>query len=439
MSFTHSLSTNRYGEADLIVSTSAANGTHVTLTSALAAAVSGQTVFLRDTVTENVTIPPGVNIAAWTGSLLNTPTIIGTVTMTGAGTSTISGVRLQTNSAALIAVTGSAASVLRLFSCYLNMTNNTGITFSSSSSSAQIRMDSCRGDLGTTGIAIFSHSSAGSLGFLNSAISNNGVSSTANTCSSGSVILLNSYLPNPITMSGTGTITVKYSEIDTSATNTTSLTTVSGTMNDLQYVRLSSGTATPLSVGGTVTVSGATLHHTNATGITGAGTLVYAGGGIWQTSTVGTISVTTLTPKFVLGALNSTAPPVGYIGEEISATVTNGAPVSLTTATPTTITSISLTPGIWDISSVGGFSGFTTGTQATSAIGTTTDSLAGTLPGNSRADLPAPSATNSDTVISIPAFRVSLSATTTYYLIARLTYTVGSGTGYGTIRAKRVA
>jgi hypothetical protein len=402
----------------------------------MSAAVSGQTIFLRDSVTENVTITPGVNITAWSGSPLNTPKITGTLTMTGAGTSTISGLILQTNSAALVAVTGSAASKLNIINCYLNMTNNTGITFSSSSSSAQIVLDFSRGDFGTTGIALFSHSSAGGLSIDNTIISNTGLTSTASTCSAGNLAVIRSFLSNPITMSSTGVATLKFSEIDTSATNSTCLTTVTGT-NLVQFVRLSSGTATPLSVGGTVQSDALMLNHSNATAISGAGTLVY--NSIFQDATVGALTTTTLTPKGHIGMQNSTAPAAGYIGEQIRAQVATGSAVTLTSATPKTVTSITLTPGIWDISSLGGFSGATTATQCRSAIGTTTNSLAGTVPGDSGADSPTGGFTNSDLILAIPAFRVSISTNTTYFLIAQCTFTVGTGTAYGRISGTRVA
>src|SRR6187549_2813926 len=100
MSFTHALSTNNYGPRKFIVATSAANGTHTTLASAMSAASAGDTIFLRDSVTENVTITPGVNIVGPVNQgTLNVPTITGTLTMTGAGTSTVSNVILTTNSA----------------------------------------------------------------------------------------------------------------------------------------------------------------------------------------------------------------------------------------------------------------------------------------------------------------------------------------------------
>src|SRR6185436_13699104 len=189
MALTHALATNNYGESHLIVATSSANGTHTTLASAMADAVSGDTIFLRDSVTENVTLTAGVNITAWTGGSLNVPSITGTLTMTTAGTCNISGIRLVTNSAALLAVTGSAASIVNLNNCYLNCSNNTGITFSSSSSSSNINIKECSGDIGTTGISLFSDSSAGNLRILYSMINNSGNSTTVSTKSAGLIAI----------------------------------------------------------------------------------------------------------------------------------------------------------------------------------------------------------------------------------------------------------
>lgn len=301
MTFTHGISTNNYGPAKFIVDASAANGSHTTIASALTSASSGDTIFIRPgTYTENIILKAGVNLSAYIcdSSLNATGHVIinGTCSMTTAGTVTISGIELQTNSAALLSVTGSAASVVELVNCYLNMSNNTGITFSSSNATSSISISECRGNLGTTGIGIFSHSSSGTLSITRSIFSNSGASTTANTCSAGGVSLTVAFLANPITCSGTGKITAKFSEIDT-AGNTTALTTVSGQVNELDFVRLSSGSATPLSVGGTVTASSLLLHHTNGTAVTGAGVFVYSD--VMQDSTVGTISAGTNTGKVV--------------------------------------------------------------------------------------------------------------------------------------------
>lgn len=279
MTFTHALSTNRYGEADLIVSTSAANGTHTTLASAISAAVSGQTIFLRDSVTENVTLTPGVNIAAWSGGSLNSPTITGTVTMTGAGTSMISGIRLATNSAAIIAVTGSAASILNLNNCYLNCSNNTGITFSTSSPSGRINITDCAGDLGTTGIAYFTHTSAGTINIINSSLGNSGVSTTASTASAGNCVISYSTFLNAVTTSSTAAINYYRTRVE-GIGNTIALTHGgSGANSGATYSSFSSGTASGVSIG-----TGATFNMTvcdvvssNTNAVTGIGTLNNSG------------------------------------------------------------------------------------------------------------------------------------------------------------------
>ncbi len=276
MALTHALSTNNYGSAHLIVATSAANGTHTTLAGAMADAVSGDTIFLRDSVTENVTITAGVNITAWTGGTLNTPTITGTLTMTGAGTSTISGLRLVTNSAAAIAVTGSAASILNVNNCYLNFTNNTGITFSSSNAAAVLNIVNCKGDLGTTGIGLFTHTSSGTISINYSIFGNSGSSLTASTCSAGVLNLGYSTFTQAITTSSTSAITWDHVTIDVAAFNLTAATLGGSGVHAVRYSRFNSGTASAVSIGSaTPALEFCTIASSNTNAVTGSGTLTY--------------------------------------------------------------------------------------------------------------------------------------------------------------------
>lgn len=276
MALTHALSTNNYGNPKFIVATSAANGTHITLASAMADAVSGDTIALRNSVTENVTITPGVNIISLCGGgTLNVPSITGTLTMTGAGTSTISGLRLVTNSAALIAVTGSAASILNVLDCYLNCSNNTGITFSTSSSSAILNIKDCKGDLGTTGIALFSHSSAGKMEITYSNFTNSGSSTTASTCSAGIINMLYTFLNSPVTTSSTSAFTWDYIAIDCAVLNTTAATLGGSGLHAARYSRFNGGSASAVSCGSaTPALEFCTIQSTNTNAITGAGTII---------------------------------------------------------------------------------------------------------------------------------------------------------------------
>ena len=278
MTFTHALATNNYGTAKFIVSASAANGTHTTIQAAITAATSGDTVFIRDgSYTENLTLKAGVNLTAFGGSS-ETPnvTIIGNATLSAAGTVSISNIRLQTNSAAFLTVSGSAASVVNLLGCYLNCTNATGISFSSSSSSAIIEILNCNGDIGTTGISLFTSTSAGPIRMRYVRITNTGNSVTASTASAGGISINSCVLSMVLSSSSTGGIDVQYSQLASSDTTTITFNGTGG--SQIENSIINSGTASTISIGSGVTAS---IHNcrftsTNTNVITGAGTLVGA-------------------------------------------------------------------------------------------------------------------------------------------------------------------
>jgi len=438
MTFTHALSTNRYGEYAAIVATSAANGTHTTLASAMAACVSGDTIMLRDSVTENLTITPGVNIIGAMGGSLNLPSITGTLTMTGAGTSNISNIRLVTNSAALIAVTGSAASILNLMNCYLNCSNNTGITFSAANTSAQINLNNCLGNLGTTGIAYFSDSSTGQMNIVSCNFLNTGSSLTASTKSAGRLYMNTSVFTNAITYSSSNSASsFFYSNVDMSSLNTTALTTSgTGTLTVVGSY-FASGTASAISIGTgtTINLSNSNANSSNTNSITGAGTILYSGITFAGTSKV--INTTTQTDSGTLQGSKNTAPSAGFLGEQIRATIASGSAANLVNNTPTNITSISLTAGIWDvtgIAQVSGAAGTTTSWQG--SVGTTSATL-GTGGDNNMNGSNATLGVT-DGCATVPAYRLTLTATTTTYLVCQATIAAGTVKPYGRISATRV-
>lgn len=432
MATTAALATNNYGPAKFIVATSAANGTHTTLTTAMAAASSGDTIFLRDSVTENVTITPGVNITAWSSGSLNTPSITGTLTMTGAGTSTLSGLELITNSAAIIAVTGSAASILNVRDCYLNCSNNTGITYSSSSSSSALNIFNCSGDLGTTGIALFSDSSAGNLRIQNAYITNTGGSTTASTVSgSGDFTLENSTIAFPITTSSTSTLNMLATAINTATQNVICLTVGSSGVSGVRMCAFASGSASAISIG-----TGATLgliicevNSTNTNAITGVGSVSYSGLSLPGSKLINT---TTQTGGLSPGGVKQ-APSAGFIGEQITATATA---VSLSNSTPANITSISLTAGIWDVSGMGSI--IPTAANSFMAVGVSATSA--TLSGSAGVNYANSSVTvlGGTQTFSVPNIRATLTATTTYYLVGQCNFSSGTCTANGRISATRV-
>jgi hypothetical protein len=268
------LSTNTFTTAKWIVDPTLSNATHTTIQAAINSAASGDDIFIRPgTYTENLTLKVGVNLTSFTGDAQTpTVTIVGTCTLTTAGTVNISNIRLQTNAAALIAVTGSAASVLNINNCYLNCTNATGITFSSSSATSIINLYDCLGNLGTTGIGLFAHTSAGLFYIFRSRFTNTGSSVTASTCS-GYIELWYSYFQFTITTSGAGAGIAQYCHSELSPWNTTAFT-IGGGLFVFQYCYLSGGTARALTITGSATLLNCEVSSSNATSaITGSGTL----------------------------------------------------------------------------------------------------------------------------------------------------------------------
>ena len=277
---------NRYGVAQFIVAPTIAEGAnYTTIAAAITAASSGQTIFIRPgTYTENLTLKAGVNLCAFGPSIpvfsnATIPNVIinGTCTFTAAGTVGISGICLQTNAAFALAVTGSAASIVKLDKCFLRCVNNTGVSFTSSSASSEIDFSYCNGDLDTTGIALFAHSAVGNLRFLHSFFRNTGVSTTNNTVSDvGSFSPDYSSWANGLTLSSSSTMNGSHLDMTMSG-NQTALTTSSTATATIIHGVMVSGTASAISIGVGTTV---TLHYclvssANANAIAGSGTLSY--------------------------------------------------------------------------------------------------------------------------------------------------------------------
>ncbi len=441
MTFTHALTTNNYGPAKFIVASSAANGTHTSIATALTSASSGDTIFIRPgTYTENITLKAGVNLAAYDADA-STPnvTILGTCSFALAGTVSLSGINLKTNSANCLSITGSAATIVNLINCNIDVNNNTAISFTTSNTAAAINLYYCTGTIDTTGIAIYSMSSTGNLAFRWCVFGNAGASLTASSNSAGAVLLSHSVFNSIFSTSSTGQIVVLYTAIDCSSINSIVLTTAgTGSANAINFSALISGSASTLSIGSgtTIQIAGARLDSSNTNVITGAGTTLVSS--ITYTGTSNKSNVTTQTGGAVGGITQGTAPSAGYVGEQIRATVGAGSPVTITTNnTPVNVTSINLTAGIWDVSGVVNFGGTSVvGTGSAISVNTTT-ATQGTA-GDNRVDFPFVSSATTALSLTVPSWRVTASTTTTCYLVAQVTFSGGSPNCYGRISATRV-
>ena len=158
------------------------------------------------------------------------------------------------------------------------------------------------------------------------------------------------------------------------------------------------------------------------------------------------VSVLSLTPASTNGIIGTTTNDnanTGSVGEYVSATLAAGSAVTLTTGTITNVTSISLTAGDWDISGTVGL--VMTGTTSLNyfSLGTTTSAGGGpNLDAGFQLGFPtgggAIAVSGVGPVYPIPTARYSLSATTTIYLNANVSFSTSTCKAYGVIRARRI-
>jgi len=193
-----------------------------------------------------------------------------------------------------------------------------------------------------------------------------------------------------------------------------------------------SGAFTTLSAGGTVSGAGFTsllspyapLASPTFTG-TAAFASVTATGTITPSQTFGIVGTTT----------NNNA-NAGSVGEYVANTASG---VSMTTATGTNLTSISLTAGDWAVN--GGFriiaAGGATPTQILANLNTTSGTL-GSSVGTYVKIFGVTLAANSEYGGPVPMIRVSVSGTTTVYCVASVTFSSGTATGECQMNARRV-
>jgi hypothetical protein len=139
---------------------------------------------------------------------------------------------------------------------------------------------------------------------------------------------------------------------------------------------------------------------------------------------------------FILGTNTNDSASAGMIGEYISGSASI---VSMTTATPVTITSVSLTAGDWDVEGTLQYNAAagTLMTDAKAGINTTTNVLPTAITAGGYVAIDAPAAAGVGHTLQTGHQRVSIAATTTVYLVGQATFTVSTMTGSGFIRARR--
>ncbi|MEM5294243.1 hypothetical protein VSR82_07855 [Burkholderia sp. JPY481] len=248
----------------------------------------------------------------------------------------------------------------------------------------------------------------------------------------------------------TGTVTIPGGTINNASVGATTPST--GSFTTLAASSTVSGTgfstylASPPAIGGTAAAAGSFTTLSASSTVSGTGFSNYLasppaiGGTTAAAGKFTTLQATsTITPSSTAGIVGTTTNDnanAGSVGEYQTNT-TSG--TSLTTATAANATSISLTAGDWDVSGVIRFNpgGSATTSNMTAGISTTSATIGalGTFTANL---IPFGSVSGGNSAVLAPTVRISLSTTTTVYLIGLCVFSASTMTEDGFIRARRV-
>jgi hypothetical protein len=129
----------------------------------------------------------------------------------------------------------------------------------------------------------------------------------------------------------------------------------------------------------------------------------------------------------------------GNIGEYIESVIASGSSVALVTGTPKTMTSITLTAGDWDVDGVIQFLpvASTSITRLSSSISLSTNTTDATAGRFTQFSVPA-TVPNSVMSLVVTPVRMSVSGSTTVFLVADQTFSVSTLSCFGLLRARRV-
>lgn len=270
---------NKFGTCDFIVDPTPGLGSYQTIGAALSAAVAGQTIFIRPgTYTENLTLKAGVNLVGYPADA-DSPIaqIVGKISASYSGSSSISGIRLDTNSDYCLSVTGSSTA-LYLESCLVISVNNNAVNVTN----GLLYFYNCEGSNQSSSYNIFNVS--GGLIQLNNfigAVKSYGTIGSGSVISGGTIAAVYTIFNESLSSSSAGYFELLNCEVNgalstsgTSSTNTAAYCTILG--------GVSVGTGTVLSITDCILVG-------VGTGVSGGGALQYNeikyGAGVVNTNT----------------------------------------------------------------------------------------------------------------------------------------------------------
>lgn len=418
-----------YSPATYVVSPNVGEGDFTTIAAALTASVSGDTIYIKEgTYAETLTGKAGVNLVGLTANgIQGNVSITGSFTFSAAGTCCISGIKFV--GANLINVSGSAASILYIKDCNFSCTGLSTFDFSSSSSSSRLYVINCLGVLAVGGNRFFNHNSLGIIYVYNSYFQ--GAGTTYDNISGGSLYMYHSVFNHGMINVG-GSFYIDFCHADASDRNMHPFYSNGGQPSYVTNSYIASGSQICVGVAsGSTTYAYNNVCNASGNAIANFGGAVYSSGNNFLNS-----KTTVNTTGGCIEGKNDGAPAVGFVGQQIRSAVAVGSAVATTSTTITNITSVSLTAGVWDVSGIVMFTDMATATWQQGGISVANNTLPAV--GDQTVNAAFLSTSAGDFGISIPSFRVTLTATTTYYLNGQGTYSSGTGALYGRISATRV-
>ncbi len=302
------ISTGTFCPSKWVVDPVAGQGTHTTVTTAMASASSGDTISIRPgTYAEAFTWKSGVSLTAWGSDAFNpNVTLTGPITISAVGFNcSISGINLSTNGSSVI--TASSTGNLYITNCNMTISNNSVI---SATGGAQVYVSNCQGDTVAAGTGNIFSISSGQIFISNSRIFNITGSASANTLPTGTAkfFLSNSYLAGwDFTIAAGNSFNVINSFV--SAITITGTATNNNIFNSTVGA-LSIGTNCSMTICNSVISSSVTEPV-----ISGAGTLIAAG--LTFTGSRGVSAATLQVPAYTYGnvlytnTVDRTQPEIG--------------------------------------------------------------------------------------------------------------------------------
>jgi len=149
----------------------------------------------------------------------------------------------------------------------------------------------------------------------------------------------------------------------------------------------------------------------------------------------------TISSNQLLGTTTNDSAGAGYVGQEITSTVSSGAAVALSSGVPANLTSLPLTGGDWEVEySMRYFPANTTAlTRVYSTISTTFATQSGI--NDDSANISSIAVTGDGANIFYTIYgkkKISIASPTTVYGVAQSTHTVSTCGVFGVLRARRV-